>query len=336
MVRKNLLSLALLLSLFFSQVIFAHGSMEIPLSRIYNCYKEGPENVQSDACKAFVAMSGKQPLYDWDMINQSNANDQHRSIIPDGTLCAGGRDKYKGLDLPRNDWNTTTIAPDSRGRFTFVWRATVPHAIKYFQLYVTKESYDFSQPMKWSDLEDQPFCTITSSPLDNGRYNFDCPMPRTNGKGIIYAIWQRIDSPEAFYSCSDVIFTNGLPTTWQKLDDFIAYNSVSPNTQVVFWLMNDCTAVESFTVTIAPGQNLADQWPFYLATAVNAKSNLVHIGQLDTGTGNVTPVMGANANKVYVKSNNVSHYYFIVDFIRPGAGISHLYSQGRKNCQEKA
>ncbi len=36
---------------------------------------------------------GKQSLYDWDMVNQFAANDNHKAVIADGTLCAGGRDK---------------------------------------------------------------------------------------------------------------------------------------------------------------------------------------------------------------------------------------------------
>ena len=33
----------------------------------------------------------------------------------------------------------------------------------------------------------------------------NCPFPKVNpGKYIIYNIWQRDDSPEAFYTCIDV------------------------------------------------------------------------------------------------------------------------------------
>ncbi|APJ03716.1 hypothetical protein AXG55_07270 [Silvanigrella aquatica] len=68
--------------LFFSLangVAFAHGSMEVPRSRVYQCYHEGPENPQSDACKAVVKENGTQALYDWNEVNQSHANGNHKS-----------------------------------------------------------------------------------------------------------------------------------------------------------------------------------------------------------------------------------------------------------------
>lgn len=71
--------------------LFAHGALETPISRTYQCYKEGPENPKSAACKAAVQVGGTQPLYNWHEVNQGTANDQHRELIADGQLCAGGR-----------------------------------------------------------------------------------------------------------------------------------------------------------------------------------------------------------------------------------------------------
>ncbi|MEV0473706.1 lytic polysaccharide monooxygenase, partial [Streptomyces prunicolor] len=39
-----------------------------------------------------------------------------------------------------------------------------------------------------------------------GFYTFSGTLPQRSGKQLLYAIWQRSDSPEAFYSCSDVSF----------------------------------------------------------------------------------------------------------------------------------
>src|SRR3954470_21799831 len=43
----------------------AHGSMGDPVSRVSQCYAEGPESPKSDACRAAVAAGGTQALYDW-------------------------------------------------------------------------------------------------------------------------------------------------------------------------------------------------------------------------------------------------------------------------------
>ncbi len=49
--------------------------------------------------------------------------------------------------------------------------------------------------------------------LDNGYYNMSCPLPQgKTGKHLIYNIWQRSDSQEAFYTCMDVAFSyDGTP-----------------------------------------------------------------------------------------------------------------------------
>ncbi|MFN8492525.1 MAG: lytic polysaccharide monooxygenase [Caldilineaceae bacterium] len=190
------------------QRAWAHGSMEDPVARVYQCYLEGPEHPSSAACQAAVQAGGTQEFYDWNGVNLLAA-DQHRQLIPDGQLCSAGKDSHRGLDLARSDWVAQPIAPDQNGNYTFVFLATAPHATKYFDFYITKDSYDPTQPLKWSDLEDTPFCHITSVTLRNGRYSMTCPLPHKTGKRLIYNIWQRSDSAEAFYSCMDVEMSRG-------------------------------------------------------------------------------------------------------------------------------
>ncbi len=82
----------------------AHGSMGDPVSRVSQCYAEGPESPKSDACRAAVAAGGTQALYDWNGIRIGDANGQHRTLIPDGKLCSANNEEFKGLDLARADW----------------------------------------------------------------------------------------------------------------------------------------------------------------------------------------------------------------------------------------
>lgn len=180
----------------------AHGSMTDPVSRVSACYAEGPESPQTAACKAAVAASGAQAFYDWNAVNIANAAGKSKEIIPDGKLCSAGNDKYKGLDLPRADWPSS---PMSAGSHTFHYKGTAPHKGS-FELYITKDSYDPTKPLKWSDLEAQPFVKVTDPKMENGDYVFDGDVPARSGRHLIYSIWQRSDSPEAFYTCSDVVF----------------------------------------------------------------------------------------------------------------------------------
>ncbi|MFE7513751.1 lytic polysaccharide monooxygenase, partial [Streptomyces sp. NPDC057540] len=181
---------------------FAHGSMTDPVSRVSACYAEGPEAPKSAACKAAVAASGTQAFYDWNAVNIANAAGQHRQLIPDGKLCSAGNDKYRGLDLARADWPASSM---TSGAHTFHYKGTAPHKGS-FELYVTKDGYDPSKPLKWSDLEAEPFVTVTDPGMQNGDYVFQGTVPKKSGRHLIYSIWQRSDSPEAFYTCSDVVF----------------------------------------------------------------------------------------------------------------------------------
>ncbi|MFJ2744105.1 lytic polysaccharide monooxygenase [Streptomyces sp. NPDC087440] len=180
----------------------AHGSMTDPVSRVSACYAEGPESPDSAACKAAVAASGVQAFYDWNAVNIANAAGNHKALIPDGKLCSAGNDKYKGLDLPRADWPSSKL---SAGKHTFRYKGTAPHKGS-FELYVTKDGYDPTKPLKWSDLEAKPFAKVTDPQMQGGDYVFDGTLPDKSGRHLVYSIWQRSDSPEAFYTCSDVVF----------------------------------------------------------------------------------------------------------------------------------
>ncbi|MEE4422879.1 MULTISPECIES: lytic polysaccharide monooxygenase [Streptomyces] len=180
----------------------AHGSMSDPVSRVMACYAEGPESPKSAACKAAVQAGGAQAFYDWNGVRDGNAGGRSKEKIPDGKLCSAGNAEFKGLDLPRADWPASKMRA---GKHTFRYKATAPHKGS-FELYLTKPGYDPRKPLKWSDLESKPFAKVTDPRLTNGEYVFDGTVPQRSGRHLIYSIWQRSDSPEAFYTCSDVVF----------------------------------------------------------------------------------------------------------------------------------
>ncbi|MFF7476429.1 lytic polysaccharide monooxygenase [Streptomyces sp. NPDC008092] len=181
----------------------AHGTMGDPVSRVAQCYAENPESPKSDACRAAVAAGGTQALYDWNGIRIGDANGRHQALIPDGKLCSAGNDEFKGLDLARADWPATNV---SSGSYTFRYRVTAPHK-GTFKVYLTKAGYDPAKPPAWADLDlDHPVATATDPVAAGGFYTFSGALPERTGRQLLYAVWQRSDSPEAFYSCSDVDF----------------------------------------------------------------------------------------------------------------------------------
>ncbi|MFG3096696.1 lytic polysaccharide monooxygenase [Streptomyces sp. NPDC048202] len=181
----------------------AHGSMGDPVSRVAQCFAEGPESPRSAACQAAVAAGGTQALYDWNGIRIGDAGGRHQQLIPDGKLCSAGNDEFKGLDLARADWPATVV---HSGPYTFKYRVTAPHK-GTFEVYATKPGYDPAKPLAWSDLDlAHPVATSMDPVATDGFYTFSGTLPDRTGRQLLYAVWQRSDSPEAFYSCSDVDF----------------------------------------------------------------------------------------------------------------------------------
>ncbi|WP_381563345.1 lytic polysaccharide monooxygenase [Streptomyces eurythermus] len=181
----------------------AHGTMGGPVSRVAQCYAEGPESPDSAACQAAVAAGGTQALYDWNGIRIGDAAGRHRQLIPDGRLCSAGNEEFKGLDLARADWPATRV---HGGSYTFEYRVTAPHK-GTFTVYATKPGYDPAKRPAWADLDlEHPVAKVTDPVPAGGFYTFTGTLPERSGRHLLYAVWQRSDSPEAFYSCSDVDF----------------------------------------------------------------------------------------------------------------------------------
>lgn len=193
------------LLLLIIQSIYAHGTVTSPPSRVWNCYQENPESPNSPACIAAVASHGSQPLYDFNEINQGNANGQHMLYVKNGNLPSGGRpNKYGGMDQVRTDWAATSVSP---GAYTVTWTNSAPHATAYYEVYITKESWTPDQPLTWESLE----LLVKTTPSGPASIvNIPVNLPQRTGKHVIYSIWQRSDSPEAFYSTSDVNFGSSL------------------------------------------------------------------------------------------------------------------------------
>lgn len=182
----------------------AHGAMSTPVSRAAACGLQTQQYGQSAACKAATALSGN--LADWDNIRVANVNGRDREVIPDGKLCSGGVDRFKGLDLARADWPSTRLTAGAN--LTFGYRETIAHK-GTFRVYVTKDGFSPTRALRWSDLDATPFLTVTDPPRQNGAYVIRGRLPRAKtGQHMIYTIWQNSSTPDTYYSCSDVVFAD--------------------------------------------------------------------------------------------------------------------------------
>jgi predicted carbohydrate-binding protein with CBM5 and CBM33 domain len=200
----------------------AHGAAQFPGSRTWLCYQDGrnastgavePKNA---ACKAAVAKSGMNSLYNWFAVLRSDGGGRTTGFIKDGELCSGGTGgpyDFTGFNLARNDWPETHLTAGKTIEVKYNNWAKHPGT---FFLYVTKNGYDPTKPLTWNDLESTPFSQVTNPAekggpgTDDGHYYWNATLPAgKSGKHVIYSVWSRSDSKETFYNCSDVNFDGG-------------------------------------------------------------------------------------------------------------------------------
>ncbi|MFG2755058.1 lytic polysaccharide monooxygenase [Streptomyces wuyuanensis] len=182
----------------------AHGAPTDPVSRAVACGPRGG-HTESAACAAAVDAGGRAVLKEWDNIRVADVAGDDRRVIPDGQLCSAGIRAYRGLDAPRADWPASRMRAGQR--FTLAYSSTIPHR-GTFSVYLTKDGYDPRTPLSWDDLEREPFLTATDPVLQDGAYRIKGTLPADRaGRHVIYTIWRNSDTPDTYYSCSDVVLT---------------------------------------------------------------------------------------------------------------------------------
>jgi chitin-binding protein len=198
----------------------AHGAAMVPGSRTYLCWKDGLQGSngamqpKNPACAAAVAQSGPNSLYNWFALLRSDGGGRMSGFIPDGKLCSAAATVYDfaGFDLARNDWPVTHLTAGRQIQVNYSNWAAHPGT---FSLYITKDGFNPTTPLKWSDLESTPFDRVTNPPAignpgtNDGHYYWNATLPNKSGRHIIYSVWSRSDSQETFYGCSDVVFDGG-------------------------------------------------------------------------------------------------------------------------------
>jgi len=183
----------------------AHGAPTDPVGRVVACGPEGEQWARSAACGAAVAANGGQGFDDWDNLRVAGVGGRDREVVPDGRLCSAGIDAYKGLDIARADWPATRLRAGTG--FTLTYRSTIAHR-GTFTVYLTKQGYDPAAPLRWADLDPEPFMAATDPELEDGSYRITGRLPAgRTGRHVLYTVWRNTDTPDTYYSCSDVDFS---------------------------------------------------------------------------------------------------------------------------------
>ncbi|WP_017589822.1 lytic polysaccharide monooxygenase [Nocardiopsis ganjiahuensis] len=190
----------------------AHGAFTYPASRTYACFDDatggtggGALAPTNAACADALAEGGDYAFWNWYGNLVPDSDGRHREYVPDGELC-GAHPDFAAFNEPREDWPTTALTAGETVEFRH--NAWAPHPGTFFT-YVTTDGYDTDTPLNWDDLE--LIDEVTDPPLRSGgdagaEYYWDVDLPDREGRHIVYVVWERSDSPEAFYNCSDVVF----------------------------------------------------------------------------------------------------------------------------------
>merc|ERR1711976_616618 len=201
----------------------ARGATSLPPSRQWTC-SGGPEPNNGVEWNGVNGGEVCQPdshsgninfvITDWGGVSQwpgayaSNSLEAHKAVIGNSNICSANRDMVHALN---DDIWTSYPSILSAGAQTFEYSASVSHPAAYLEYFITKSGWEPSGDVSFDDLEAEPFCSHSDFTMENFN-EFDCEVPARDGQHVIFGIWQRSDTPEAFYSCSDVIFEN-VPVT---------------------------------------------------------------------------------------------------------------------------
>lgn len=180
----------------------AHGAPTTPISRTAACASGGEETGSAVCEAAREANGGALGRFDNLRIADVGGNDKER--VPDGELCSGGLKDFRGLDLARTDWPSTTVTAGSTLKMKYA--GTIPHE-GTFRVYLTRQGYDPESPLAWDDLTAKPIGTFTDPPLTGGSYRMSVKLPEgRTGRHLLYVVWETSSTPDTYYSCSDLVF----------------------------------------------------------------------------------------------------------------------------------
>jgi predicted carbohydrate-binding protein with CBM5 and CBM33 domain len=268
----------------------AHGTTITPASRLYQCRFLEPTNPMC----ALAWQDNAQSLYDWMGLLISDAAGREKEIIPDGKLCSAGKPEYAAFDRATATWPVTNLVPGSNGLYHIEFLESAPHATLYFRWYLTRNGYDPTVPLRWSDLD---------LVYDSGRiaavshYHDEFALPARTGRQLMYMVWQRSDSPEAFYSCSDVTINAPVPptsTTVAPTTTVAATTTVAPTTTVAA----TTTTAAGTTTTATPTTTVAGTTTTVAATTTTRAATTTTVARTTTtakaGGGKLTLTTTSN------------------------------------------
>jgi predicted carbohydrate-binding protein with CBM5 and CBM33 domain len=150
-----------------------------------------------------------------------------RKFVPDGQLCGGGLDAFKGLNIARDDFPATSVTGGKT--LSIKYRATIAHQGS-FRVYLTRQGYSPTRKLAWGDLGSKPLTDVANPPLKDGAFQFGVKLPQRTGRQILFIVWQTSNTPDTYYSCSDLAFPAAPATTAPPAKKAVVKTTTRPAT----------------------------------------------------------------------------------------------------------
>ncbi len=336
---RSIIRHALLVSLAVPALGWAHGAVDIPITRQTLCrsyadYWGAPDKMKDEGCRRAVTEPGYSGQLthagtQWHEVTLNIAgryNDADggeaavKALVPDGKLCSVNRSGMDVLNLAMPQWTKTEVTPDANGKMKVRLIATAPHVPSFVRIYLSKPGYDStSRPLKWDDLELIHSEELTESRKDWGDtppaisgtsafFQFDVQMPpNRSGNAVLFTRWQRRDPVgEGFYGCSDITFTGQTqPPAWVKEKVFIDGNGVDPKPgdtvhYRVFGHDRAVTELVDLKLSIDASNQTPALWGKQLADRLASHQNIIRVGVKKNGS------ITFNPTEIYANYNYLS------------------------------
>lgn len=170
-------------TLLFTSSALAHGYVESPPSRAYQCHLG--KNTDCGSVQ-------------WEPQSVEQASGfPEGAMPPDGKLASAGKSNFSQLDSQSpTRWAKTTI---KSGKNNFVWHHSAPHRTTNWRYYITKQNWDQNKPLTRSDFETKPFCQIDGNGATPAvQVTHSCNVPDRTGYQVIYAVREIADTANSF------------------------------------------------------------------------------------------------------------------------------------------
>ncbi|KGT87066.1 hypothetical protein NG99_24090 [Erwinia typographi] len=270
---------------------WAHGYIQEPASRAYQC-KLG----QNLDCGNVT----------WEPQSVEQGSGFPSTKLPlDGELASASIPTFSQLNRQSMDaWAKTPI---KAGKQKFTWNHTAPHKTTSWTYYITKQDWDANKPLTRGAFELTPFCTVQgNNKVPEHITTQECNVPERTGYQVIYGVWRIADTANSFYQVIDVDFggkdndQNQAPVEneWKQVDGVIYGKDlkVGDTVSISFFDKNGVIKGLNYQLYIS-NKDLTDKnrWSKALAEVINQQSQgLFQAGVMNSTTKTVEPVFGHN------------------------------------------